>query len=92
MRRTRRSRTRPERGSILSQFEALATNPAAMVDAVNEVLTGGQFPAALEPTIVTAVNAITISATPTAAQRTARAQNGRLPDAFVLPLPGAALT
>ena len=59
---------------FLQQFEALADNPAAMVSLVNQVLAGGQFPTALEPTIVTAVNAITISATPTAAERTARAR------------------
>ena len=34
---------------------------------VNQMLAGGQFPAAQEPTIVTAVNAIALSATPTAA-------------------------
>ena len=59
---------------FLQQFEPLADNPAAMVSLVNQVLAGGQFPTSLEPTIVTAVSAITISATPTAAERTARAR------------------
>ncbi|MEO8751658.1 MAG: DUF1800 family protein [Casimicrobiaceae bacterium] len=59
---------------FLAQFEPLATTPAAMVSQVNKVLAGGQFPAALEPTIVTAVNAITLSATPTAQQLTDRAR------------------
>ncbi|MEP7328660.1 MAG: DUF1800 family protein [Betaproteobacteria bacterium] len=58
----------------LAQFEALADTPAAMVSQINKVLAGGQFPAAEEATIVTAVNAVTISATPTAAERTARAR------------------
>ena len=38
------------------------------------MLAGGQFPAALEPTIVTAVNAVALSATPTAQQLTDRAR------------------
>ncbi len=53
---------------FLDQFDALATTPAAMVSQINSVLAGGQFPAAREPTIVTAVNSIVLSATPTAAQ------------------------
>ena len=72
--RTRRFRTRRARSSFLAPFEAIADNPAAMVSLVNQYLAGGQFPAALEPTIVTAVNAVPISATPTAAERTARAR------------------
>ncbi len=59
---------------FLQQFEPLADTPAAMVTQINKVLAGGQFPAALEPTIVTAVNAITLSSPPTAAERTARAR------------------
>ncbi len=59
---------------FLAPFEALADQPAAMVSLVNQYLAGGQFPAALEPTIVTAVNAIALSATPTAAQRLERAR------------------
>ncbi|MFO1305802.1 MAG: DUF1800 family protein [Burkholderiales bacterium] len=54
------------------QFEALATTPAQMVTEINRVLAGGQFPAALEPTIVTAVNAVTLSATPTQTERANR--------------------
>ncbi len=56
------------------QFEPLADNAAAMVSQVNKVLAGGQFPVAKEATIVTAVNAITLSAPPTAQQRTDRAR------------------
>ena len=59
---------------FLQQFESLADNPAAMVTQVNQVLAGGQFPAALEPTIVTAVNAIAASSPITDGQRTARAR------------------
>ena len=59
---------------FLDQFDALATTPAAMVTEINRVLAGGQFPAALEPTIVTAVNAVTLGATPTPAQLRARVQ------------------
>ena len=59
---------------FLAQFEPLADTPAAMVTQINKVLAGGQFPAALEPTIVTAVNAITVSVPPTAQQRTDRAR------------------
>jgi len=56
------------------QFEGAAENPAAMVSFINQVLAGGQFPAAKEATIVTAVNAITLSTPPTAQQRTDRAR------------------
>lgn len=59
---------------FLAQFEPLADNAAAMVAQINKVFAGGQFPVALEATIVTAVNAITLSATPTAQQRTDRAR------------------
>ena len=59
---------------FLAQFESLADTPAAMVSQINKVLAGGQFPVAQEATIVTAVNAITLSATPTAQQRTDRAR------------------
>ena len=60
----------------LSQFAALATNPAAMVARYSEVLTGGQLDPAAQALVVTAVNAVTLSATPTAAQLLARAQMG----------------
>ncbi|MFO1397136.1 MAG: DUF1800 family protein [Burkholderiales bacterium] len=59
---------------FLAPFEAIADQPAAMVSLVNKHLAGGQFPASLEPTIVTAVQAVTMSATPTAQQRTDRAR------------------
>lgn len=59
---------------FLAPFEAIADQPAAMVSLLNQHLAGGQFPVALEPTIVTAVQAITMSATPTAAERTNRAR------------------
>jgi uncharacterized protein (DUF1800 family) len=60
----------------LSQFSALAANPAAMVTRFSEVLTGGQLDPAAQALVVTAVNAITLSAPPTAAQLLARAQMG----------------
>ena len=59
---------------FLAPFEALADQPAAMVSLLNQQLAGGQFPVALEPTIVAAVTAINMSATPTAAERTNRAR------------------
>jgi uncharacterized protein (DUF1800 family) len=59
---------------FIAQFEPLADTPAAMVSQINKVLAGGQFPTALEATIVTAVNAVTISTPPTAQQRTDRAR------------------
>ncbi len=60
---------------FIAQFEPLADNPAAMVQEINKVLAGGQFPTTLEPTIVTAVNAIAPGAvTLTATQRTDRAR------------------
>lgn len=43
------------------QFEALAATPAALVDKIADVLTGGQLPAAARATIVTAVNAVSAS-------------------------------
>jgi len=58
----------------LSQFAALATTPAAMVTRFSDVLTGGQFDPAAQAIVVTAVTAVPISATPTAAERLARAQ------------------
>ncbi len=59
---------------FLAPFEAVADQPAAMVSLVNQHLAGGQFPVSLEPTIVTAVSAVPMSATPTAAERTNRAR------------------
>ena len=58
----------------LSQFAAVADNPAAMVSKFSDVLTGGQFDPVAQGLVVTAVNAVPISPTPTAAERTARAQ------------------
>jgi len=60
----------------LSQFAALATNPAAMVTRFSEVLLGGQLDPAAQTIVVNAVNQVTVSATPTAAQLMARAQMG----------------
>ena len=60
----------------LSQFGALANNPAAMVTRFSEVLTGGQLDPAAQALVVTAVTAVPISATPTTAERMARAQMG----------------
>jgi len=60
----------------LSQFAALATDATAMVTRYSEVLTGGQLDPAAQALVVTAVNAVPISPTPTAAERTARAQMG----------------
>ncbi len=58
----------------LSQFAALAANPAAMVSKYSDVLLGGQLDPVAQGLIVTAVNAITLSATPTPAQLLQRAQ------------------
>ncbi len=60
----------------LSQFSALATNPTAMVAKYSDVLTGGQLDPAAQAIVVTAVTAVPVSATPTAAQLLARAQMG----------------
>ncbi|MFO1412553.1 MAG: DUF1800 family protein [Burkholderiales bacterium] len=59
---------------FLAPFEAIADQPAAMVSLLNQHLAGGQFPIALEPTIVTAVSAIPVSNPITAADRTNRAR------------------
>jgi uncharacterized protein (DUF1800 family) len=58
----------------LAQFASVADNPAAMVALASNVLTGGQFDPAAQAIVVTAVNAVPVSATPTAAERLARAQ------------------
>ena len=60
----------------LSQFAALATNPAAMVTRYSEVLTGGQLDPAAQTIVENAVSQVVLSATPTAAQLLARAQMG----------------
>jgi fructose-1-phosphate kinase PfkB-like protein len=41
-----------------AQFEPLAANPTALVDAVDTVLMNGTMPAAAKTQIVTAVNAV----------------------------------
>lgn len=50
------------------QFEALAATPAAMVDRIADVLTGGQLSAAARATIVTAVNAVAATDAPNRAR------------------------
>ena len=45
-----------------------------MVTRYSDVLTGGQLDPVAQALVVTAVNAVTLSATPTAAQLLARAQ------------------
>jgi uncharacterized protein (DUF1800 family) len=60
----------------LSQFAALAANPAAMVTRFSEVLTGGQLDPAAQAIVVNAVNQVVVAAPPTAAQLMARAQMG----------------
>jgi hypothetical protein len=50
------------------QFEALAATPAAMVDKIADVLTGGQLPAAARATIVTAVSAVAAADPPNRAR------------------------
>lgn len=52
----------------IAQFEPLASNPAALVDKVDQVLTNGQLPAAAKSAVVTAVTAVSATST------TARAQ------------------
>jgi uncharacterized protein (DUF1800 family) len=42
----------------ITQFESLAADPAALVDKVDLVLTGGQMPSAAKATIATAVGAV----------------------------------
>jgi len=54
------------------QFEPLATDAALLTDKVSEVLLGGPLPAAARTAVITAVNAIALSPTPTAQQKTDR--------------------
>lgn len=56
------------------QFEPLATDAALLTDKVSEVLLGGPLPAEARTAVITAVNAIALSATPTAQQKTDRAR------------------
>src|SRR4030095_10462662 len=58
----------------LSQFSALAANPAAMVARHSDCLTGGQLDPTAQALVVTAVNAIPLASPPTAAQLLQRAQ------------------
>ena len=56
------------------QFEPFATDAATLTDKVSEALLGAALPAAARNLVITAVNAITLSATPTAQQKTDRAR------------------
>lgn len=56
------------------QFEPLATDAALLTDKVSEALLGGPLPAAARTAVINAVNAIALSATPTAQQKTDRAR------------------
>ena len=56
------------------QFEPLATDAAVLTDKVSEALLGGPLPTAARDAVITAVNAIALSATPTAQQKTDRAR------------------
>ena len=56
------------------QFEPFATEAATLTDKVSEALLGAALPAAARNLVITAVNAITLSATPTAQQKTDRAR------------------
>jgi hypothetical protein len=56
------------------QFEQYATDAAALTDKVSDMLLGGPLPAAARTAVMDAVNAIVLSATPTAQQKTDRAR------------------
>jgi hypothetical protein len=56
------------------QFEPLATYAALLTDKVSEMLLAGPLPTAARNAVIGAVNAIVLSATPTAQQRTDRAR------------------
>ena len=56
------------------QFEPYATDAAMLTDKVSEMLLGGPLPAAARTAVMTAVQAIALSATPTAQQKTDRAR------------------
>ena len=56
------------------QFEPYATDAALLTDKVAEMLLGGPLPAAARTTVMNAVGAIALSATPTAQQKTDRAR------------------
>jgi uncharacterized protein (DUF1800 family) len=56
------------------QFEQYAADAAMLTDKVSEMLLGGPLPAAARTAVMTAVQAIALSATPTAQQKTDRAR------------------
>ena len=56
------------------QFDQYATDAAVLTDKVSEMLLGGALPAAARTAVIGAVNAITLSATPTAQQLTDRSR------------------
>ena len=56
------------------QFDPYATDAAALTDKVSEMLLGGALPAAARTAVINAVNAVTLSATPTAQQLTDRSR------------------
>jgi hypothetical protein len=56
------------------QFDQYATDAAVLTDRVSEMLIGGALPAAARTAVINAVNAVTLSATPTAQQLTDRSR------------------
>ena len=56
------------------QFEQYAADAATLTDKVSDVLIGGPLPAAARTAVMNAVQAIALSATPTAQQKTDRAR------------------
>ena len=56
------------------QFEPFAVDAAQLTDKVSDMLLGGPMPAAARTAVINAVNAIALSATPTAQQKTDRAR------------------
>jgi hypothetical protein len=56
------------------QFENFATDAAVLTDKVSDMLIGGPLPAAARTAVMNAVQAIALSATPTAQQKTDRAR------------------
>ena len=56
------------------QFDPYATDAATLTDKVSEMLLGGVLPADARTAVINAVNAITLSATPTAQQLTDRSR------------------
>ena len=56
------------------QFDQYATDAALLTDKVSDVLLGGPLPAAARTTVINAVQAIALAATPTAQQKTDRSR------------------